>query len=264
MEAEMTQRATAWASVDVTEHVNLALDAAALMVVSGGPTIAANQLLTNLLQMFKSKLPLLAWRTDFILGNSEQSGEQTLFVRTISGVGVNLSRVSELLNFKERAVKERMTTGDVACELKRIGSLPSPYNRWISILAAGTTAGAFSQIALRDGGSLALAFVAAVVGQYFRSTLLARQFSGVTTTLIAAVVSAALAAIGLRLGITKAVTPTLIASVIYMAPGLPLINGFLDIASQKYLIMGLERIANAALLFLAMAIAIGFAFVVVM
>jgi hypothetical protein len=43
-----------------------------------------------------------------------------------------------------------------------------------------------------------------------------------------------------------------------------LINGFVDLVSHKHLILGLERIANAAYLFLVMAVAIGLAAAVVM
>jgi len=256
--------ATERARVDTSENVSVALDAAALMVMSGGPTTAANDLATSLLETFNASSPELAWRSDFILGTCEEAGEKRTFARPMAGVGVNLSRASALVELTQRAKAEQLAPAAVGHELKLIASLPSPYNRWVSILAAGVTAGAFSQIAVRNLGALAVVFVAAIVGQYFRSMLLARKVAGVTTTLIAGIVSASLAATGLKLGISKAVNPTLIASVMYMAPGLPLVNGFLDMASQKYLITGIERIANAALLFLAMAIAIGFAYVVVL
>jgi len=64
----------------------------------------------------------------------------------------------------------------------------------------------------------------------------------------------------LRLGLTPAIGPTLIASVFFMVPGIPLINGFVDMVSYKHLLIGLERIANAAFLFLALAVAVAFAF----
>jgi uncharacterized membrane protein YjjP (DUF1212 family) len=44
-----------------------------------------------------------------------------------------------------------------------------------------------------------------------------------------------------------------------MVPGLPLINGFMDMASHKYLLVGMERMLNAAFLFLVLAVAIALA-----
>ena len=78
-------------------------------------------------------------------------------------------------------------------------------------------------------------------------------------TLICGVLSALIASVGLRLGLSHVVPATLMASVIYMAPGLPLINGFVDIASHRYLVVGIDRILNAAFLFLILGIAIVFA-----
>jgi uncharacterized membrane protein YjjP (DUF1212 family) len=73
-------------------------------------------------------------------------------------------------------------------------------------------------------------------------------------------ISATLAGLGLRLGLSPTVAPPLIASVFYIVPGLPLINGFVDVVSYKHLFIGVERIASAAILFLALALAIAFAY----
>jgi uncharacterized membrane protein YjjP (DUF1212 family) len=114
-----------------------------------------------------------------------------------------------------------------------------------------------------DWGSLGIAFVAAGSGQFLRSLLQARKLAVVPVTLIGGVLSAMIASIGLRLGFSQVVPPALIASVIYMVPGLPLINGFVDVASHKYLFVGIERIGNAALFFLVLAVAIVFADILV-
>jgi uncharacterized membrane protein YjjP (DUF1212 family) len=134
----------------------------------------------------------------------------------------------------------------------------------VTILAAACTAAFFSQIPGGDWGSLAVAFVAAGVGQFFRSMLQARKVAVAPVTLICGVLSACIASVGLRLGFSQIAPATLIASVIYMVPGLPLINGFVDVVSHKYLFVGIERIANAMFLFLVMALAIALASTVIM
>jgi uncharacterized membrane protein YjjP (DUF1212 family) len=78
------------------------------------------------------------------------------------------------------------------------------------------------------------------------------------------VLSACIACVGLRLGLSQTVPATLVASVIYMVPGLPLINGFVDMVSHRFLFVGLERIADAVFLFLVLAVAIALAYTVVM
>jgi uncharacterized membrane protein YjjP (DUF1212 family) len=41
-----------------------------------------------------------------------------------------------------------------------------------------------------------------------------------------------------------------------MIPGLPLVNGFIDVASHRNMSVGIQRILNAAFLFLILAIGI--------
>ena len=55
----------------------------------------------------------------------------------------------------------------------------------------------------------------------------------------------------------------MIASVVYLAPGSPLINGFVDVLSHKFLFVGIARIANAVM-FLVLAIAIALAYTVIL
>ena len=105
--------------------------------------------------------------------------------------------------------------------------------------------------------------MAASVGQFLRSLLQARNFAVDQVTLTCGLLSASFACVGLRLGFSQLVTAVLIASVIYLSPGLPLINGFIDVASHKYLFVGIERIAKAMFLFLIMALAVALAFVVI-
>jgi uncharacterized membrane protein YjjP (DUF1212 family) len=109
-------------------------------------------------------------------------------------------------------------------------------------------------------GAVGIALVAGGLGALVRSVLRSRGLPIAPQTLICGMVSASLAGLGLKMGLSPAVAPTLIASVFYMVPGLPLINGFVDMVSYKHLLIGLERIANAALLFLALAVAVAFAY----
>jgi uncharacterized membrane protein YjjP (DUF1212 family) len=81
-------------------------------------------------------------------------------------------------------------------------------------------------------------------------------------TFTCSALSAAVAAVGLRLGLSGVPSATLLASVIYMIPGMPLINGFADMLSTRYRVTGLERIANATLVFVVIAIAVALAYAI--
>jgi uncharacterized membrane protein YjjP (DUF1212 family) len=131
------------------------------------------------------------------------------------------------------------------------------------VAAAAFTGAFFSQIAGGDWGALGTAFVAAGIGQVLRARLQGMGLAVAPVTLVCGVLSACIAAAGLRLGLSQTEPAALIASVMYMVPGLPLINGFIDVVSHRHLLLGLERIANASFLFLVLALALAFAHVTV-
>jgi uncharacterized membrane protein YjjP (DUF1212 family) len=106
---------------------------------------------------------------------------------------------------------------------------------------------------------MGVVLVAAAVGQLVRALLQKRNFSRYAVTFICALISGFLAVAGLRLGLTAVAGATLIGSVVYMVPGVPLINGFVEIASGKHLFVGLQRLLDATSLFFILTVAVAIA-----
>jgi uncharacterized membrane protein YjjP (DUF1212 family) len=243
----------------MTHPVEAALEAALIVMRNGGSTAAADRSFANILAGFKTEGVSAAWRLDFIAATSRSGGQLLTVLRPVGPIGVNLVRAAEVAALSERVAKGQVAVAALDAELARVKTLPAPYNRWVVMAAAAFTAAFFSQLPGGDWGSLAIAFVAAGGGQFLRSILQARNLAVAPVTLICGMLSVCIASLGLQLGLSDVTPATLIGSVIYMVPGLPLINGFVDVVSHKYLVVGIERIANAAFLILVLAIAIAVA-----
>ena len=241
------------------QAVDMALEAALLVMQNGGSTVAADRTFSNVLKGYEQEGVSAVWRLDFVAWSAEAAADSSTVVRPVGTIGVNLSRASAAMVLAERLAQRQMAAADFAAELERVKQLPSPYNRWMTIVAAACTAGFFSRTAGGDWGSFGIVVAAAGVGQFVRSLLLANKVAVAPVMLVCGVLSALIASVGLRLGYSEAAPATLIAAVIYMVPGLPLINGFIDMASHKYLLVGMERMLNAAFLFLVLAVAIALA-----
>lgn len=244
--------------------VDIALDAAVLVMQSGGHTVAAGRTFSNVLKGCGKQGVSAAWRLDCVSATVDAPGGSTAFMRPVGPIGVNLARATAAMDLSERMAAGTLCAADFAAELERVRQLPTPYNRWLMIAAASGAAGFFSQIAGGDWGSLGICLVAGAVGQFFRSMLQANKVAAAPVTLLCGLLSALIAAIGLRLGFSEVGPATLLASVFYMVPGLPLINGFIDVVSHQYLMAGTERMLNAAFLFLLLAVAIALATTLVM
>ena len=243
--------------------IEVALDAALLVVRNGGSTVAADRSFRNILKGYRREDVSAVWRLDFVAAMSAHEGRSSTIVAPVGPIGVNLVRAAEVADLSRRAAEGTVPLALLETEVERIKDLPSPYHRWTTIATAAAAAACFSQIAGGDWGSFGLAFVAAGLGQFLRSILQARNLAVAPVTLISGVLSAMIAGIGLRLGLSEVEPAALIASVIYLVPGLPLINGFVDLISHKYLIVGVQRILNAVFLFLILAIAIALAHTIV-
>lgn len=241
------------------EEVERALDVGLIVIKNGGSTATADRAFQNILKGYKAEGVSATWRLDFVAASSSSEGQPSTVLRPVGPIGGNLLRASEAMVLSDRVAKGEIATATIVSEVKRINTLTTPHNRWVMIAVAACCGAFYSRIIGGDWGALGIVFVAAGVGQFLRSLLQARQMAVAPVTLICGVLSACIAGIGLRLGLSQTIPATAIASVIYMVPGMPLINGFVDMATHKYLFVGLERMANAAFLFLVLTIAIAIA-----
>jgi uncharacterized membrane protein YjjP (DUF1212 family) len=247
-----------------TEPVERALDVALIVMRNGGSTVLADRVFGNILKGFKRERVPTVWRIDFVAATTVVEGRPSTIYRPVGVIGINLVRASEAARLSERVARGEIDITALDSEIERVKALDIPYNRWVLLAAGAGTAAVFSQFPGKDWGALGISFVAAGVGQFLRLSLQERKMPVVARTLACGVLSTCLAAVGLRLNLSQAAPWTMIASVVYMVPGLPLINGFIDTLSHRFLFVGLERIANAVYIFLILAVAIAFASTVIL
>lgn len=239
-------------------EVEAPLDAALIVLESGGSTRLAESTLNNIRKAYShaDAAPERAdsiWRSDFVALSI--SARETL-MRRVGTLGFSLFRASEAASLGERAARGEIDSSAIAGEINRIRRLPAPYTREITILAAACAAGFFTQTAGGDFGAFGVAFVAAAVGQFVRSIPQLRKLTRAVNILMAATVSAFIGTAGLRLGLSAVAPATLLGSIIYMVPGLSLANGFVDLVSDRHMLVGVERLLNAGFTFLILALAL--------
>jgi uncharacterized membrane protein YjjP (DUF1212 family) len=128
------------------QPIEMALEAALIVMQHGGSTVAADRSFTNILTGYKQEGVSAAWRLDFIAATSAEEGQSSTVVRPVGPIGVNLVRAAEVAVLSERVAKGEVALADLGAEVARIKTLPSPYNRWVMMAVAACTAAFFSQI----------------------------------------------------------------------------------------------------------------------
>jgi len=242
------------------EAYERALDVALIVMENGGSTANAERTFRNVLKGYKHEGGAVGWRLDLVTVSVTGPDQTSTVVRAIGPVGVNLVRASAAVVLGERVARGEIRPAALPAEIERVKALPFPYKRAATTMASAFTSAFICRLLGGDMAAVGIAFAAGGLGAFFQSVLRARGLPPAPLTIVCGLVSASLAGLGLRLGLSPAVGPTLIASVFYMVPGISLINGFLDMVSYRHLLIGFERIASAALLFLALAVAVAFAY----
>jgi len=236
--------------------VDVAVDLGITVLKNGGSTRAADRTFRKVLQGCGQDQLSSAWRLDVVTARSVSSGHAANITRPVGRIGVNLLRVSKAIELADRVSRGEVNQCDLDAEIVRINALPPQYSMWLAVVAAACSAVGFARLCGADWPASASAGIATTVGKFLGNVLQAQNAPVAPVTLICGMVSSGIAALALRFGVSGMGPSTLVASIIYLTPGLPLINGFVDIVSERYLIVGVERIANAALIYAVIAIAV--------
>jgi len=241
------------------QPVEIALDVALLVMQNGGSTELVDRTFTNVLKRYTTADVSPIWRLDYVAATDRLDAGASVVMRPVGVVGMHLVRASEAAALGERVATGETDVAHLGGEIERMKKLASPYNRWVLTLAGACAGAFFSRTAGGDWGAFGVTFVAAGVGQFVRLLLQARNVSRILLTAICALSSAFIATAGLRLGFSQVASATIVGSVIYMVPGLALINGFVDVAAGKHLFVGIQRLVDAALVSLILAVAVAIA-----
>jgi len=167
--------------------------------------------------------------------------------------GANFRMVSGISRMSWKIVEENWEIGQIKKELDRLKSLPH-YPR-IIVLAMVSAAGAgFCRV---FGGvylELLITFIATFIGLFVRQEAMKKSFNPYLAIFFAAFVSSMIAGLALKLKIGPNPEYAFATSVLYLIPGIPLINSLSDLLDGN-IMNGIVRGVNG--LMISFSIALG-------
>ncbi len=195
-----------------------------------------------------------------IIASAYSGGEHRTQIRQVRGLAVDMNRVIEL-----ELLSRTLPTGIESAELhRRLDAIEAKgmlYPRWMVALMVGLACGAFSVILGGSPLEFAAAFGGSATAQTLRMALLRRHFSPVPIVVVCAAVATGVCYTLLRLfaplyallAIEASLQNGVIASVLLLVPGVPLITALLDLVHLD-LVSGLSRGIYAVLILVCIAI----------
>jgi uncharacterized membrane protein YjjP (DUF1212 family) len=167
--------------------------------------------------------------------------------------GVNFKILSGISRMSWKVQDEDWTLEQINNELDRLKTLPH-YPRWIVLLLVSLAGSAFCRLFGGEITEMAVAFVATFAGLFVRQEAMKKNFNLYLCILMASTVASLISGLAVKLQIGAHPDLAFATSVLFLVPGVPLINSFTDLIDGN-INTGIVRGTNG--LMIAFAIALG-------
>jgi uncharacterized membrane protein YjjP (DUF1212 family) len=154
--------------------------------------------------------------------------EQVARFRRCQRPGVHFGILTEISLLTWQVAEENLKIDDVEKRFELIKKIPH-YPRWATLLGVGS---ACASLCILGGGNWAngsMGFLAAVAGMVVRQEVLKQRFNPMIAFILAAFTTGLIAGLDMVYQIGTSPEKTLATSVLYLIPGVPLINCVIDL-----------------------------------
>ncbi len=232
------------------------LEIGSLLMSSGANSMRIRVTLDRIATAFGFHSELLITHRALMMNleNTEQSHAFNMLKRT-SPHGVNFKLVSGISKMSWRIVKDRWTMDEIENEIERLKSLPH-YPRLIILTFVSLADLSFCRLFGGGAIEMSIAFIATFIGLFVRQEAMKKKFNPIMCIYFASLTSSLISGLAVKLGIGENPQFAFATSVLYLIPGVPLVNSFSDLVYGN-IMNGIVRGVNG--LMIAFAIALGLA-----
>lgn len=239
---------------DLTDLSQTLLNIGTLLMSSGAHSQRISKTLERIAGAFNCTVDLLITHKAIVLtvhdegvehfrGGPKQTNPHSVNFRVVSGI----SRMSW------RVVQEKWSIAQINEEVERLVSLPH-YPRILVLFVVSLAGASFCKLFDGSWVDMSVAFAATFAGLFIRQELTKRNFNPYMQIFFAAFTSSMVASLFIKFG-GNIQGPALLASVLYLIPGVPLINSFSDLIHGN-IMNGIVRSVDG--LVIAFAISMGY------
>ena len=190
------------------------------------------------------------------------SNAQEVFTgtRSTAGVGVNFKIISGISRLSWTITEKKWSVIEIRNELNRLLKLPG-YPRLVVLLVVGIAGAAFCYTYGGDAFEMLITFGATFCGLFLKQYLARKSFNPYFCTYLSALIAALLIGAVYKAGTGLQLEHAFTTSVLFLIPGVPMINSFTDLIEGEIL-NGIERGFNVLIHALAIALALSSAMII--
>ena len=177
--------------------------------------------------------------------NSHDSSILRTYVRKLTPMALNLKIISKLSALSWDAYDDCLSLNKVKAIYSDIMTEAHP-SRLFVLFAASFGNTAFCRLFGGDIYAMAVVFAATFIGFFIRQELMKRHVDHRIVFFVSAFIASFIASLGVHFNIGSTQEVAIAVSVLYLIPGVPLINSMIDII-EGHVLIGLSRAINAGI-----------------
>lgn len=173
-------------------------------------------------------------------------------VRRIKSLPINFQIISKLSALSWAAYDDHLSLDELRREYDRIMSEPR-MSRWVVLLLVSFANAAFCRLFTGDLPAMALVFLATLVGFFIRQEMMNRHMNHLVVFFVVSFIASMIGGLGVTYRIGSTPEIALASSVLFLIPGVPLINSIIDLL-EGHVLVATSRFVNAMMLICCIAL----------
>jgi len=173
-------------------------------------------------------------------------------VNKIKPMALNFEINSRLSSLSWEAYDDHLSLDEIKKKYSDIVSNPR-MSKWLVLFLVACANASFCRLFTGDWQAMAVVFVATLVGFFVRQKMMEKHINHLFVFIVSSFVASMIGSTALLYNIGTTPEIALGTSVLYLVPGVPLINGIIDII-EGHVLAGVSRLINAALLIICLSI----------
>ena len=247
-------------STELTQIADFVAEYATYLLGSG---VHTSRVIRNSRRIGKSQgidIQLSAFQKSIVMtAHDDSTGENITRVVGIPALPISFERNSDLSALSWEAVDEHLPLDEIRARYERLISKPSIDPIFV-LLTVGLANASFCRLFGGDWTAMSIVFTSTLVGFAAKQRMQAHKVNHFIIFILSAFIASLCASAALSFDCTAHIC--LATSPLFLVPGVPLINGIIDILDGHVLI-GFSRIVNAMSLIVCIAVGLSMTLIMV-
>lgn len=242
-------------SPEIHESLDLLLGYGVCLMESGAHTSRVERNVSRIAEAFGYEVAVTIFQRTVMISVTQKdnfSVSHTLIRKVTNGTPVNFERISALSALSWEARDEQLTLEQIRERFESIVARER-MSRWLVLVLVAVANAAFCRLFEGDAWAMGFVFVATLVAFFLRQEMGKRHVNHMLAVIACAFVASLIAAMSARWHLGSTPSTAVASSVLFMIPGVPLINAVTDIL-QGYVLLGISRAVNALTIILCITV----------